>query len=189
MNLLPRLDEIIPTGESHRRCSYKIQALLNDIRYINYIETQCVSMPLVNVCPKCGKYITVGRIPVSVNNFTIQKYGIDIDRNIRIQTKQIVELDFVATSFNRLTNATGTIQTLDVINFVSENQFRTLNAVKRFLNVEVMNEIVQNWKDYSNLDYKFVGYDYNGNLKYCYEETANNGGIEVQIIYTKTIIN
>ena len=189
MSLLPRLDEIIPTGEQHHSCSYTIQAVMNNIGYINYFEAECVSMPMIKVCPKCGKYRNIGRIPVPVNNATIRKYGIDIENNIKVQTKQIINLRFISSPNNELLDISGTIQVLTCINFVSENFIKNANSQKENINTETLNEISRNWEDYSNIDYEFVGYDLNGNPKYLYEEFADTGDNSVQLTYTKIIIN
>ena len=189
MSLLPRLDEIIPTGERHHTCNYTTQALLNNINYINYFEAECVSMPMVKVCLKCGKYRNVGRIPVPVNNSTIQKYGIDLENNIKINQKQVIELDFISTSYGVLKYATGTIQMINEIIFVSENMVQYLNCDKEIINYESMNEIITKWNEYRDLNYIFAGYDYNGNPKYTYNENTTNNGVEIKVIYTKTVVN
>ena len=189
MSLLPRLDEIVPTGEKHNGCNFSIQALLNSIGYINYFEAECVSMPMVKVCPKCGKYRNVGRIPVPVNNITVQKYGIDIDNNIKISTKQLIELEFISTPYEVLKYATGTVQIINSILFIPENYVQYLSSCKENINNEAMNEIISKWNQYSRLNYTFDSYDCNGNPKYkCIESTINDG-IETQVIYTKIIVN
>ena len=189
MSLLPRLDEIVPTGEKHHSCNYSIQALLTNIGYINYFEAECVSMPMVKVCPKCGKYRNVGRIPVPVNSATIQKYGIDIANNIKIKQKYIIKLDFISTTLDILKYVTGTIEILNEITFVSENQVQNTNYNKEIINNETMHEIISKWNEYRKLDFKFIGYDTNGNPKYVYNENVINDGVEIQLIYTKTIID
>jgi hypothetical protein len=83
----------------------------------------------------------------------------------------------------------GTVQTIKNTIFVAENYTGTSQTIKEFLNADAINEIIKNWDKYSILDYKFIGYDYDGNPKYYYIETINHDGVEIQLVYIKTIIN
>ena len=185
MSLLPRYDEIIPTGEQHKGCSYNIQALMNNIDYTNYFDAECVTMTLVKVCPKCGKYRFLANIPVSVNNYTIQKYNIDVQNNIFIEQKQIMEIYLYCTAFGLLTSLTGTLQTITTAHFSNSSEIKSFCTEKEELNTTSVNALLTDKERMLNLPYEYTGSDDFGRGLFKYIEITEFDGRNVEIIYNK----